>query len=160
MEWTNRWLTQPSRLVYQKDLRDWIHDMDIQRPYAANIHLRTGNLEIAPLHFKYFVNRFERAIGLRDRPITIIPMLETKGHLHYHFIASCPANKTDNQFKEAFKKSCKKTKQLYSYGNLTQKCTNHNFWIEYMTKLEKPQDGVDIANLHNNDKRNFLNLKR
>ena len=114
-------------LEYQKEIRDWIKDIELSNPFAITLTTFSNTKISHSQNFKHFMNRLNQSYLKNsyrryNQKLTVIPIREGTNHIqtHIHCVIDNPP--------------------MYDKG-----------WIDYMTKLTSKsdiKDSVDWSNVY------------
>ena len=112
------------------------------------IKMQTVDKDIASKHLRFFRNRYERAIGRRDRDYVFIPILETQpDNFHFHILTDRPSGMSHEKYSDCFNKTIAKVKQIKRDYNKITAAYDLQGAVEYMTKFKNVDDDLDSINL-------------
>ena len=147
-------------LEYQKEIRDWIKDIELSNPFAITLTTFSNTKISHSQNFKQFMNRLNQSFlksSFRryNKRLTVIPIKEgsVKTHTHYHCVIDNPYPDRNKEFVQLVKDSWGKTLLGFSKSkySIDIQPMYSNGWIEYMTKCSSKtdiKDSVDWDNLY------------
>ena len=143
-------------LEYQKEIRDWIQDIELSNPFAITLTTFSNTKISHSQNFKHFMNRLNQSYLKNsyrryNQKLTVIPIMEGSKHIqpHIHCVIDNPYPEKDAEFVRLVRQSWSKSvlgrpmidiQPMYDQG-----------WINYMTKLTSKsdiKDSVDWDNVH------------
>jgi hypothetical protein len=132
----------------KEEIKHWLLQDEITNPYFLHLKMLAHCDIAASKHLRFFRNRYERAIGRRNRPYLFIPAFEPDiGNPHYHIIADRPEDLPHDIYIKRFYDCINKTKQIKRNYNRITNAYSIEGAFDYSLKKLTEHAQLDYLNL-------------